>query len=98
LFGNWNQQGFWTLGTKIGGCSKAYHVINNVQQFVKLWKFLFGWVISWKILLTHFHKLAYRGLNGFDCNTMIVFRPIGWLIKPLIKGKHGFKDRPSALA
>jgi hypothetical protein len=92
LFGNWNQQGFWTLGTKIGGCSKACHVINNVQQFVKHWKFPFGWLISWNILLTHFHKLAYKHLNGFDCHTMIAFCPIGWLIKLLIKAKHGFND------
>ena len=93
LFGNWNQQGFWTLGTKICGCSKACHVINNVQQFVKLWKFPFGRFIGWNIVLTHFHKLAYRCLNGFNGNTMIAHCPIGWLIKPLIETKHGFKDR-----
>ena len=40
FFGKWNQKWFWTLGTKIGGCPEACHVINNVQQFVKLWIYL----------------------------------------------------------
>jgi hypothetical protein len=93
LFGHWNQQGFWTLGTEIGGCSESCHVINNVQQFMKLWKFPFGRVISWNIVFAHFHKPAYRRLNRFNRNTIITLCPIGWLIEPLIKTKHGFKDR-----
>jgi hypothetical protein len=39
------------------------HIVNNVQQFVKLWKFSFGRVIGWNsIVFTHFHKPACGSL------------------------------------
>ncbi len=59
ILGNRNEQGLEALSAVVHGGAKTFNVVHNVEQFLKLWKFLRSNFDGRNVWFAHFHLFLF---------------------------------------